>query len=314
MVGLRLLAALFAIWGMSSPALAARRAQNDELDVFSLDATSTAEGGISSVSAEIRSDQNDAVDEDVGEAARWVNTQAAPDVPLSDLTAGSVKLVPGTWMNPAFNDTLGEGVTQPEGSDILANNSRLAMVYYYAGTGCSGDPIWSMEQKEKCRSEPLTQGGELRIKLCASSAAEIISNDDAVIRLIRPGCHSTLLEKAVVQYNERCVKGLFCQGCKTCPESICLRQGSQCKLDGEFDPVFYADKYGNETDVSNIKTDNDKLVNHWTQHGAANRWVGCQGCCPGKAYVPNCAFTVVGCSDAQQSIALDLKDTYARDK
>ena len=163
------------------------------------------------------------------------------------------------------------------------------------------------------RSEPLTQGGELRIKLCASSAAEIISNDDAVIRLIRPGCHSTLLEKAVVQYNERCVKGLFCQGCKTCPESICLRQGSQCKLDGEFDPVFYADKYGNETDVSNIKTDNDKLVNHWTQHGAANRWVGCQGCCPGKAYVPNCAFTVVGCSDAQQSIALDLKDTY-RDK
>ena len=132
-MGLRLLAALFAIWGMSSPALAARRAQNDELDVFSLDATSTAEGGISSVSAEIRSDQNDAVDEDVGEAARWVNTQAAPDVPLSDLTAGSVKLVPGTWMNPAFNDTLGEGVTQPEGSDILANNSRLAMVYYYAG-------------------------------------------------------------------------------------------------------------------------------------------------------------------------------------
>lgn len=219
---------------------------------------------------------------------QWTDTQPAPNVPLANFTEGSIKIVTGSWLNLTSTGSI--NTTEP-----TANNTALTTAFFYPAPGCLGAAVWTLESKEDCRSEPLTAGGELRLQLCSSGSAAIIGHDEAVIRPLRKGCHSTAINKAVEQWNDRCRRILHCSNCSTIPGRLCNAR-PQCKVDGAFDPVFYAEKYSNRTAISAIARDTDKLVQHWITSGINEKLLGCNGCCPGKALVPNCAYTAVGCS------------------
>lgn len=257
--------------------------------------------------------EDDRSELDLGEA--WVDTLAAPNIPVTNFTQGSIKLVASTWLDVSqnasstnLNGSLGEGEGQQPNTtanttETVANNAALATAYYYSGPGCLGTAMWTMEVKTDCRSEPLLQSGDLRLKLCPTATAEIISGDGAVIESLREGCHSSGIDGAVKKYNNYCRSSKQCQGCSTIPAHLCTTTVA-CKTDTEFDAIYYADKYsGNHSEVAEIANDTDKLLHHWINQGQKNAWVGCNGCCDGKALTPSCAYTSVGCSRSAATAA-----------
>lgn len=225
----------------------------------------------------------------------WINTQDPPNVPAVNFSMGSLRIVPGAYFNATANASrLGETNNTNE---TPVNNARLTTAYYYSNAACTGEAIWTLEAREGCKSEPLTQGGNLRLELCSTKGGTyVLGSDGAKIKLLRDGCHSTELEGVVTKWNNYCRKSRGCVNCSTIPPEYCMAVPT-CSKDKEFDAVFYADQYkGNSTEVAAMALNTDKLIEHWVKHGQKNKWLGCAGCCPGKALVPDCAYSAVGCS------------------
>lgn len=247
--------------------------------------------------------------------------------------AGEERRVGESGVPPVPKEKLGDALAKGNSSNNATKSAPWSSaattptVYWFPNKGCKGKPSWELTSKTACKSERLIGNGMMRIKVCATPTnidglietqytlknfATIIGQDAIVLLTKMPsGCLSDWkYQQAIKSWNHNCRNVKHCQRCQTMPATVCKKPAADCIVDRDFDPAYYV-KQNPKTVIPNVnvtlaksvkdpenltQVEKDKLTKHWSQYGVDLKLIGCQGCCPGKALLPSCEYSDVGCN------------------
>lgn len=264
---------------------------------------------------------------DLGLGEGWIDTLPAAAVDDKMLLKGSLFFDPGQKEERLLGDTNASSISNATKPTPFSSSATTPTVYWFPNKGCVGKPSWQLTAKTACKSEKLIGNGMMRVKVCATPTntdglietqytlknfATIIGQDSIVLLTKMPtGCLSDWkYQHAIKSWNHNCRNVKYCQKCETMPSTVCTKPAADCATDKDFDPTYYVQKnpkvvvpYVNITLAKSVKNpekltqvEKDKLTKHWSQYGINQKLVGCEGCCPGKALLPSCEYSDVGCN------------------